>query len=96
MANTRDGAPWGLRIAAIGGLLFLHVPMALILLYAFTTEERSYQFPPPGYTLRWFAVVWERQDIWDAMWLSAKVAAAARVPKISARNVAIAATSSER
>src|SRR4026207_2417040 len=40
--------PLGLRISAIAGLLFLHLPLALILLYAFTTEEKSYQFPPPG------------------------------------------------
>ena len=32
----------------------------LILLYAFTSEDRSYQFPPPGYTLKWFAVAWGR------------------------------------
>jgi putative spermidine/putrescine transport system permease protein len=74
VTSSGDSTPLGLRIAAVGGLLFLHVPMGLILLYAFTTEERSYQFPPPGYTLKWFAVVWERQDIWDAMWLSVKVA----------------------
>jgi putative spermidine/putrescine transport system permease protein len=75
-SSSGDRAPWGLRIAAVGGLLFLHVPMALIFLYAFTTEDKSYQFPPPGYTLKWFAVVWERQDIRDAMWLSVKVATA--------------------
>ena len=37
-------APFGLSIAAVGGLLFLHVPLALIVLYAFTTEEKNYQF----------------------------------------------------
>ena len=46
------------------GLLFLHLPIPLIFLYAFTTEERSYQFPPPGLTLRWFAVAWNRADVW--------------------------------
>ena len=46
-------------------------------LYAFSTEEKSYQFPPPGYTARWFAVAWERQDIWDALALSVKVASIA-------------------
>ncbi len=70
-------APLTLSIAAVGGLLFLHVPLLLIFLYAFTTEEKSYAFPPPGYTLQWFAVAWERQDIWDALWLSVKVAAIA-------------------
>ncbi|MGL4310224.1 MAG: ABC transporter permease [Paracoccaceae bacterium] len=69
-------APWMLRLAALGGLLFLHVPILLIFLYAFTTEERSYQFPPPGLTLKWFPVAWfERPDIWPPLYLSLKVAA---------------------
>jgi putative spermidine/putrescine transport system permease protein len=75
--NT-SGAPragLGLKLAAAGGLLFLHVPLALILLYAFTTEDKSYQFPPPGLTLNWFAVAWGRQDIWQALGLSLRVAA---------------------
>lgn len=65
----------GLKLAAAGGLLFLHLPLALILLYAFTTEDKSYQFPPPGLTLEWFAVAWGRQDIWNALGLSLRVAA---------------------
>lgn len=64
-----------LTLATIGGLLFLHLPLALIFLYAFTTEDKSYQFPPPGLTLKWFAVAWNRQDIWEALTLSLKVAA---------------------
>ncbi len=69
-----ERAPLGLKIAAGAGLLFLHIPLAFIILYAFTTEERSYQFPPPGFTTKWFAVAWERQDIWNAIGLSLKVA----------------------
>src|SRR5215211_6229341 len=69
-----DRAGPGLRLAAAAGLLYLHLPMAFILLYAFTTEDRSYQFPPPGLTLKWFAVAWGRQDIWDAIALSLRVA----------------------
>ena len=49
-SEANRAKPLGLRIAAIAGLLFLHLPLALIVLYAFTTEERSFQFPPPGYT----------------------------------------------
>lgn len=67
-------ASLGLKAAAVCGLLYLHLPLALILLYAFTTEDKSYQFPPPGLTLEWFAVAWQRQDIWDALTLSVKVA----------------------
>ena len=64
----------GLKAAALGGLLFLHLPILLIFLYAFTTEERTYQFPPPGLTTQWFAVAWNRADIWPPLWLSLKVA----------------------
>jgi putative spermidine/putrescine transport system permease protein len=75
----RSDASWGLKAAAIGGLLFLHLPILLIFLYAFTTEERSYAFPPPGLTTEWFAVAWNRDDIWPPLWLSLQVAAIATV-----------------
>jgi len=69
-----DRAGWGLKLAAIGGLLFLHLPILLIFLYAFTTDERTYQFPPPGLTTEWFAVAWNREDIWPPLYLSLRVA----------------------
>jgi putative spermidine/putrescine transport system permease protein len=75
MRSDGTRAPIGLRIAAVAGLLFLHVPILLIFLYAFTTEERTYQFPPPGLTLQWFAVAWNRPDVWQALGLSLRVAA---------------------
>ncbi len=65
------------RIAAFAGLAFLHLPVWVILLYAFTTEDRTYQFPPPGLTLRWFAVAFAREDIWAALRLSLSVATVA-------------------
>jgi putative spermidine/putrescine transport system permease protein len=61
-------------IAAWWGLAFLHVPVLITILYAFTTEDRSYQFPLPGLTLHWFEVAFARSDIWSALWLSIKVA----------------------
>ena len=70
-----DRAPLALRLAAIAGLLFLHLPILLIFVYAFTTEEKSYQWPPPGFTLKWFGVTWNRPDVWEALALSLKVAA---------------------
>ena len=66
--------PRMLGLAAFGGLLFLHLPLALIVVYAFTTEEKSYQVPPPDYTLRWFSIAWHREDIWRAISLSLRVA----------------------
>ncbi len=65
------------RIAAYGGLAFMHVPVLVIVLYAFTTADRTYEFPPPGLTLRWFEAAFARSDIWSAMTLSLQVAALA-------------------
>jgi putative spermidine/putrescine transport system permease protein len=75
--RTGIGAGWGLTAAAAGGLLFLHLPLAFIFLYAFSTDEKSFSFPLPGLTTKWFGVVLDRPDIWAAMWLSVKVAAVA-------------------
>ena len=73
-SDRNTSAPLGLKVAAGLGLAFLHLPILLIFLYAFTTEEKSYQFPPPGYTLKWFAAAWNRPDVWEAMGLSVRVA----------------------
>jgi putative spermidine/putrescine transport system permease protein len=63
-----------LKYAAIGGLLFLHFPILFIFLYAFTSESKSYQFPPPGLTFKWFEVTLNRPDVWRAIQLSLEVA----------------------
>jgi putative spermidine/putrescine transport system permease protein len=62
-----------IKFFAILGFLFIHIPLLVILMYAFTTDEKTFQFPLPGYTLKWFAVTWEREDVWTAMYLSLKV-----------------------
>jgi putative spermidine/putrescine transport system permease protein len=92
----RSEASWGLKLAALGGLLFLHLPIILIFLYAFTTEERSYAFPPPGYTTEWFAVAWNREDIWPPLWLSLKVAAISTVMAMVLGTLAAAAMARAR
>jgi putative spermidine/putrescine transport system permease protein len=73
----RSESSWLLRIGAFAGLAFMHIPVLLIILYAFTTEDRSYQFPPPGLTLHWFARAFERSDIWQALSLSLGIATCA-------------------
>jgi len=70
-----DRPPFALSLGATLGLLFLHLPILLIFLYAFTSEEKSFEFPPPGLTTKWFAVAWNRADIWPPLYLSLKVAA---------------------
>ncbi len=76
MRSDRNArGPLGLKLAAGAGLLFLHLPILLIFVYAFTTEDKSYQWPPPGYTAKWLGVTWNRPDVWDALGLSVRVAA---------------------
>jgi putative spermidine/putrescine transport system permease protein len=87
-------AGWGLKLGAAAGLLFLHLPLLLIFLYAFTTEEKSFQFPPPGLTLKWFSAAWfDRPDIWGPLYLSIKVAAIATLLALLFGTLAAAALS---
>jgi putative spermidine/putrescine transport system permease protein len=78
---VRHGAKPGLSLkaGALIGVAFLHVPLAFIILYAFSSEDKSFVFPLPGLTLKWFAVAWGRQDIRAALSLSLQVAAVSTV-----------------
>ena len=64
MRSDGPRAPLGLKIAAAAGLLFLHLPLLLILVYAFTTEEKSYVWPFMSATVglflagAWFGYRW--------------------------------------
>lgn len=93
MRSDRHAASPALKIAAVGGLLFLHLPILLIFAYAFTTEEKSYQWPPPGFTLKWFGVAWERPDVWEALALSLKVGLIATAIALVLGTLAAAAVS---
>lgn len=73
-STSNERASWGLKLAALAALVFLHFPIVVIALYAFTTEEKTYQFPPPGLTLYWFGAILEREDFWKALGLSLQVA----------------------
>jgi len=90
-SDNRFRASWGLKAAATFGVLFLNLPLAFIVLYAFTTDDRSFSFPPPGYTLQWFAVAWNREDVWQALFLSLRVASLATMGAIVLGTLAAAA-----
>ncbi|MBL3702215.1 ABC transporter permease subunit [Sulfitobacter sp. BDSS02] len=91
-----DRAPLSLKIAAAAGLMFLHLPILLIFAYAFTTEEKSFAWPPPGLTLKWFAVTWNRPDVWEALSLSVKVASISTVIAMFLGTLCAAAVSRTR
>jgi putative spermidine/putrescine transport system permease protein len=69
-----EKASLGLKLGALGTLLFLHVPIWIIFLYSFTTDEATYTFPLPGLTTKWFSVALQREDLWEALTLSLRVA----------------------
>ena len=94
--NVNHQAPKALKYAATAGLLFLHLPILLIFVYAFTTEEKSYQWPPPGLTLKWFAVTWDRPDVWAALKLSVGVASLSTIIALILGTLCAAAISRSR
>lgn len=65
---------FALGTATILGFMFIHIPIIIIIMYAFSTDEKTFQFPLPGFTTKWFGVAWERNDIWEAIFLSTQVA----------------------
>lgn len=68
-------APLVLKILVAFVILFLYCPFGIILLYAFTTEESAFTFPPPGLTVDWFRVaLFNRPDIFPPLVLSLQVA----------------------
>jgi putative spermidine/putrescine transport system permease protein len=75
-------APWGLRLSAYFGLAFLYVPILLVAVYAFNTEESAFTFPPRGVTTRWFSAALARSDVLDALLLSAEVALGATLAAV--------------
>src|SRR5512138_2688493 len=87
----REKAPLGLTVAATAGLLFLHVPLLIIFLYAFTTDEATYSFPLPGMTTKWFGEALHRADLWSALTLSVKVAVVATLVALTLGTLAAAA-----
>jgi putative spermidine/putrescine transport system permease protein len=87
----RPTSGWGLRLAATATILFLHVPLALIVLYAFSAEEATFVFPPPALTAKWFGVALAREDIHAALGLSLRVAAVATLLAIVFGTLAAAA-----
>ena len=73
--QSQPRAPLAIKISVAVVLAFLYIPFLIILLYAFSTEDATFTFPPPGLTLSWFGVAWARDDIWQALGLSLRVAA---------------------
>src|SRR5512141_244440 len=90
-SDPKPRAPLFVTLGAIAALLFLHVPVWIIFLYAFTTDETTFSFPPPGLTTRWFGEAFARGDMWSALQLSLEVAALATLLALVLGTLAAAA-----
>ncbi len=90
-SQSGERASWFLKAGAIGAILFLHIPMWLIFLYAFTTEESAYTFPPPGLTLKWIPQALSTPAMQDALFLTVKVAVLATIVALILGTLASAA-----
>ena len=80
-----------LPISALLVILFLNLPVWIIALYAFTTDETTFSFPLPGMTTKWFGVAMGRKDLWRSLGLSVQVAGAATLLAILLGTMAAAA-----
>jgi putative spermidine/putrescine transport system permease protein len=54
-------------------VLFLWLPLALIMVYAFNSSNVQ-SWPIPGFTTRWFSVAWHSEEVRSALWLSIRAA----------------------
>jgi len=54
-------------------IVFLIAPTALVLLTSFTSSP-ALKFPPPGYSLRWYAALLDAEQMQQAAWNSLLVA----------------------
>ena len=89
--DSFDSASWPLKAGALGALLFLHVPIWLIFLYSFTTEQSAYTFPPPGLTWKWVPQALQNPDMLGALGLTLRVAALATAAALILGTLAAAA-----
>jgi len=90
-SSQKERSPRLLSFAALGALLFLHIPLLIIMIYAFTTDQAAYSFPLPGVTTRWFVEAFHRKDLWSAVGLSVKVASVATLAALVLGTLAAAA-----
>jgi len=67
--STRIGlATWSTLV-----VLFLWLPLALIMVYAFNTSNVQ-SWPITSFTTKWFHAAWSSTEVRDALWLSVRVA----------------------
>jgi putative spermidine/putrescine transport system permease protein len=62
-----------LRLWVVLVLLFLFLPIATVILYAFNSSNIQ-SWPLAGWSTKWFSVAWHDPQVRSALWLSVKAA----------------------
>lgn len=72
----------GAFLALVGAIyVFLMLPIAIVIALSFNAE-RSLQFPPQGFSLRWYVAFFQSEPFMDAFALSLWLAAAATISAV--------------
>lgn len=65
------GARWLLRAAMALGLAVIYVPLSIVLVNSFNAD-RTFAWPPPSWTTRWWSTAWENEGARQALLASVK------------------------
>ncbi|MEV4356643.1 ABC transporter permease [Nonomuraea sp. NPDC049625] len=57
------------RLALFAGLGVIYVPLLVVLLNS-VNADRTFGWPPPGLTTRWWGAAWNSSGVRDALWTS--------------------------
>lgn len=60
-------------VVGVAGMTFLVLPLLIVVPMSFSSA-RALAFPPPGFSLRWYAAFFGDPRWMDAMWISSSVA----------------------
>ncbi|GAA0413193.1 spermidine/putrescine ABC transporter permease [Acrocarpospora corrugata] len=74
--NLSRTARAGLWTALAAGLAVIYVPLAVVVLNSFNAD-RTFGWPPPGFTLDWWAAAWRSTGMREALWTSVQAASGA-------------------
>ncbi len=62
-----------LALFTVAALLFIYAPLALVVVNSFNTS-RTFAWPPPGFTTRWWSAAWESAGARSAVLVSVEAA----------------------
>lgn len=65
-----------LNLHAAAVLAFLYLPIVVLIVYSFNGESVG-GFPPRGWTLNWYRILFDDEALWSSVWNSILVAASA-------------------